>query len=116
MITNSSKVSLTYEELEKLFNDSLDKEISEWKKEKDAFIADSQNSEGKITGKHMPAANFQIWIKIPVVLCPNEILNRLKSNIESAGWSIKECEWQINERTGSEQLYLYIRKFSLNKI
>ena len=54
MIISSSELQISYQNLEDMFNIALQKEISEWRKEKDEFFRDPFNNEGRVTGKYMP--------------------------------------------------------------
>lgn len=110
MITSSQKLTLSYENLEKLFNKALEKEIKEWEKEKDEYVSDPYNIQGKVTGVYMPSSSIQVWLKIPKETCTKEVLKQLKKNIKLSGWKIRHFEWQINERTHATQLYVCIKK------
>ena len=109
MIISASNLCISYQNLEDMFNAALEKEIKEWEKEKDEFFKDPFNDEGRVTGKYMPSAVFQIWLKIPRNLVSYENLNKLLFDCSESGWDV-ESKWQENERTGEDQIYFLIKK------
>lgn len=109
MIISSSELQISYQNLEDMFNRALQIEISEWRKEKDEFFRDPFNNEGRVTGKYMPSAVFQIWLKLPKNLVSDENLNKLLLDCSESGWNVKS-KWQDDERTGEEQIYFLVTK------
>lgn len=109
MIISSSELQISYQNLEDMFNRALQKEISKWQKEKDEFFKDPFNDKGRVTGKYIPSAVFQIWLKIPKNLVSYENLNKLLFDCSEFGWNV-ESKWQEDERTGEEQIYFLVTK------
>lgn len=109
MIISSSELQISYQNLEDMFNRALQREISEWRKEKDEFFKDPFNDEGRVTGKYMPSTSFQILLKLPKNLVSSENLNKLLFDCSESGWDV-ESKWQENERTGEEQIYFLVTK------
>ena len=109
MIISSSELQISYQNLEDMFNRALQREISEWRKEKDEFFKDPFNDEGGATGKYMPSSVFQIWLKLPKNLVSYENLNKLLFDCSESGWNV-ESKWQEDERTGEEQIYFLVTK------
>lgn len=107
MITMARTLTITYEELNSMFSKALDKEIENWKKEKEEFFNDPFNDEGRATGKYMPSATFQIWLNLPRKMVGDNIVDNLVEDIKKSGWEVK-CKWIKNERTYSDQLYFII--------
>ena len=109
MIISSSELQISYQNLEDMFNKALQKEISEWRKEKDEFFEDPFNDKGRLTGRYLPSTSFQIWLKLPKNLVSAENLNKLLFDCSESGWNV-ESKWQENERTGEEQIYFLVTK------
>ena len=109
MIISSSELQISYQNLEDMFNRALQREISEWRKEKDEFFEDPFNDKGRLTGRYMPSASFQIWLKLPKNLVSSENLNKLLFDCSESGWNV-ESKWQEDERTGEEQIYFLVTK------
>ena len=109
MIIQASNLHISYQNLEDMFNAALEKEIKAWVKEKDEFFKDPFNDEGRVTGKYMPEAVFQIWLKIPRNLVTFELLNNLLGDCAQSGWEV-ESKWQTDERTGEDQIYFLVKK------
>ena len=109
MIISSSELQISYQNLEDMFNIALQKEILEWRKEKDEFFRDPFNNEGRVTGKYMPSVVFQIWLKLPKNLVSDENLNKLLFDCSESSWNVKS-KWQDDERTGEEQIYFLVTK------
>ena len=109
MITPSSTCSISYNELECLFNKHLEKAIENWEKEKKTFIENPFNKENTIAGNHMPNAYFNIWLDIPRNMVTSVDLNKLLMSCENAGWGCS-ARWVENDRTGDEQLYFIVNK------
>jgi len=110
MIIGADNFFITYDELEELFNKALLKETDNWYKEKQDFLADPFNTSNRVTGSYMPNTCFQVWLKIDKNLVSQDHEEMLKNNIIAGGWQIEQFEWQEDERTGSEQLYICIVK------
>ena len=111
MIISASELQISYQNLEDMFNRALQKEILEWRKEKDEFFEDPFNDEGRATGKYMPSPVFQIWLKLPKNLVSYDNLNKLLFDCSESGWEV-ESKWQENERTGEDQIYFLIKKMN----
>lgn len=110
MIINSDKLSLSYEELETIFNAALQKEMQDWEKEKNIFFSHLSNGEERSSGEYIPEPVFRLWLDIPKKLVNGEIYNKLRLAIKSAGWEIVSYTWQEDERTLDDKLYIHIKK------
>jgi len=110
MITNSNHLFVSYDELESLFNEALEIEIKEWKEEKERFFKDPFNKKQRNTGNYMPNAIFRLWLTIPKNLVTTETFNKLKNEIENAGWTIHDYRWRKDERTEEDQIFIHIEK------
>ena len=111
MITSAKTLCISYEELESMFIKALEKEINKWKEEKEDFLKDPFNTEGRVTGKYMPAPSFQIWLKLPKNTVDCDIIDELIDECNKAGWDIKP-KWQEDERTGVDKLYILVNKMN----
>ena len=109
MIISASELQISYQNLEDMFNRALQKEISEWRKEKDEFFKDPFNDEGRVPGKYMPSPVFKIWLKLPKNLVSYENLNKLFFDCSESGWNVKS-EWQEDERTREDKIYFLVTK------
>lgn len=107
MITPAYTLTITYEELNSMFSKALDREIENWKREKEEFFNDPFNDDGRVTGKYMPSVAFQIWLNLPHKMVGDDIVNKLIEDIKKSGWEV-EFKWRKNERTGSDQFYFII--------
>ena len=110
MIIHSALVKLTYEELEKIFNEHLKKEIEDWEEEKKEYLEDPCNTGGKTIAPYMPNPFFQIWMHIPLRVVPEKIQETLRNEIQDAGWNITLFEWMKDEKTNEDILHINIRK------
>ena len=84
MIIGTDNFFITYDELEELFNKALMKEMDEWYKEKQDFLADPFNTANSPIGSYMPNTCFQVWLKIDKNLVSRENEEILKDNIIGA--------------------------------
>lgn len=92
-----------------MFSKALDREIENWKKEKEEFFNDPFNDDGQVNRKCMPSATFQIWLNLPRKMVSDNIIDNLIEDIKWSGWEV-ECKWLKDERTYSDQLYFVIRQ------
>ena len=112
MIINSNQIVVTYNEVEDLFNSHLKREIAEWEEEKTKYIEDVARSMliRQEPCTYMPDSTFRIWLDLTKQTVQEETIERLREEIEKAGWKVDAMGFQKNDRTQFEQLFVVITK------
>lgn len=109
MIIPSSRLQLSYQDLEDMFNAALEREIQEWQIKKNEFFKNLSNRDSLVIGNNIPTGVFKIWLDVPKNMVSFENLNKLLFDCSESGWDV-ESEWQEDERTGADQIYFLIKK------
>ena len=110
MITSPDLFDVSLEELEALFNAKIDLELLEFKKMKNRYIEDPLNKKGSNITPYIPEPQCTMWLNVPKSLVPDKLSDDFKTSIIAAGWNIVEYKWLKDEKTGSDQLYIYVDK------
>lgn len=98
MITPVHTLTITYEELNSMFSKALDREIENWKREKEEFFNDPFNDDGRVTGKYMPSTAFQIWLNLLHKMVGDDIVNKLIEDIKSLVGKLNLSGVRMNEQ------------------
>ena len=112
MIISSNQVIVTYNEIEELFNSHLKREIEEWENEKNTYIKDVAKSMlmHQEPCTYMPECTFRMWLDLAPQMVQQESVEKLKDEIEKAGWKVDTMKFEKNDRTQIEQMFIVIRK------